>query len=239
MWNGVALPNVSQKPLIGRTVKRRSTPNINLPGSFALPSLPGERNITVDGILLIPAGSNADAVWAEFCDALPIGVTGQLSLRYDESTYYLAQVDTMDQTTNFTWSYIGYQVSFFLADPFEYEVAAQTANLVPGAQTIVGGGNVNQAPQLQFSAVAPAGGNVVVANTTTGQTVTIYLPGDGDYVLDQRTGLVTRDGANAISDLTADSRLIELLPQDNNVTLTISGGPTITNPKLVWHKRRF
>lgn len=243
-FGGFELPGVADDGVHRpRKARRRSATSVAHPGAYTAGTLPDVRIVSISGVVVGATRTDINNAWDALNGALAEGLPRKLS-GITPGRHYWAEFDGLDTSRDDGWGAIEYSADFFLADPFEYEDAEQSVDVLGGSPVACfAGGTAPAAPLLSLSvSAAPGGGQITATNATTGQVFVLKPTTTGVHTIDARTGRIRREmsppgGITVPATGRGSGQLLRLDPGSNAITVATSGGTTITAATLSWHNR--
>lgn len=215
--------------------RHRQSKSFNRDGAFALASLQDPRRLTMTGTLTGPNGAQDPASLRAALDAFAAAhaAGAPQPLQIDSDRYLNAQVETLDDEFDGLAHEIS--VGFICFDPFWYAMLPTALPLTVGGTTsVTPAGLVKCLPQISLTATA-AGGLVTVASNRDA-TFTFAPPSAGTFTLDSLAEKIT-DGAGTDQTGQFTGDLITLLTEANQITVTASGGASLSGASITWRDR--
>ena len=222
--------------------RHRMTKAANRDGAFTDTSLHDPRRLSGTGELV--GAPNAQGIPAQDIASLRTAADAfkaahqpgpPQKLMLDSDRYISAQVEHL--SLKFDGLLYAVELSFLAYDPFWYSMAPTTVALAQNAATaITPGGMAKSLPifTLVVSA-APAGSLITLANA---QDVTLSYapPAAGTYTIDcLQESITDQNGADQTAYMTGD--FLALIAGANQITLTLSGGVTLSSQSVTWQDR--
>ena len=212
-------------------------------GAFADDSLFDPRRLSFTGLLTAAGGAqdaaSLRAAWETFCAAHAAGPARPLML--DSDRYLNARVESLAGTFNGLSREV--TLSFLAFDPFWYSAVTSTVALTPGGSTTVTtGGTAYSWPVFTFVVTAaPAGGLLTLASAQDA-TLSFSPPAAGTFTVNCGQETITDSaGADQFASLIGDLPILVagsgLYGASNSLTLTLSGGVTLSSAAAAWQDR--
>jgi len=223
--------------------RQRMTKAFARDGAFADDSLFDPRRVTFAGTLTGAAGAqdaaSLRAAWDGFRAAHAAGPTRKL--RIDSDRYLNARVETV--TDKFDGLMHEMTLSFMAFDPFWYGDQQNSLPLTVNGNTIVStAGTAYSWPVFSFVvSAAPAGGLITLANAQD-TLFSFAPPAAGTYMVDCGSEAITDgSGADQFAYMTGDLPIlvagIGIYGAPNTLTLTATGGATLSSASVSWQDR--
>lgn len=217
--------------------RHRMTKSANRDGAFTDASLHDPRRVSGSGTLTGAGGAQDIAslrlAWDKFKAAHQPGLPAPLFL--DSDRFLNAQVEHL--SFKFNGLFYDMSVSFLAYDPFWYAVAPQVLPMTQNAATVITpAGTATSLPVFTLAvSAAPAGSLVTLANAQDA-TLSFAPPAAGTFVIDCAQESVTDgSGVDQTAYLTGD--FMQLVASANSLTLTLSGGVTLSSQSVTWTDR--
>ena len=217
--------------------RHRMTKSANRDGAYTDASLHDPRRVSGSGTLTGAGGAqdiaSLRAAWDKFKAAHQPGLPAPLFL--DSDRFLNAQVEHL--SFKFNGLYYMVDVSFLAYDPFWYSIVPTTLPLTQNAATtITPAGTTTSLPVFTLAvSAAPAGSLVTLANAQD-TSLSFAPPAAGTFVIDCAEECVTDgNGVDQTAYLTGD--FMQLAPGANSLTLTLSGGVTLSGQSVTWTDR--
>jgi phage-related protein len=197
------------------------------------------RLLTLPGILI---GSDYSDLRTKF-DTLLAALDGEMNgpelTVYKHSDRYIkGRLAYLRRDEDNGLDYLLWTLGLRCADPFWYDNTADsfTFGATTVATAITPGGTYPTLPTITFVVSNP--GTITVVYAATGEGFAITPLANGSYVIDCAAGTVIKDGTTDVISIFTGSFLESgLLPSASTITMTLSGGATVSSKTASWRKR--
>lgn len=212
-------------------------------GSVTLPGILNEKKFRLEGGIFRPLGTNTAHYLRGQVDAIRAAFAVNDKFYLDLDRYY-----ENCHVENFAHNYDGnsqFRMCFMAADiitgdPFAWETAINTTNLITSLDLVTVGGNAPSLPKFSFTVSTSGTVNALIINNNTGEAFTLNgSVNNGDIILiDSFAQTVTISGVDRM-DL-FDGLWVSLQSGVvNNFTISLTGVPTFSAQSITWQNRWF
>lgn len=221
-------------------VRPRTAETPGKDGAYSAGGLLGSRRFSMRGLMQGTSADNLRTIWRAFRAAHKPGAARTFYRHSDE--YINAEVVGISEAefNEMGRVHIRFEVDFLAVDPFAYKSTtdSQTGLAAGGTATNNGTAYVMPSLALDISSIGTSG-TVTITNTTTGQALTLTPAATGVNTIDCGAETVVRGGVDKTTELSTASEFMRLDPGANTITVSTTGGLTVSTLAFTWREAHY